>query len=390
MTKPKAKRKKPQDDALYDPRAEKSSRVSAEEKVEKRRKADRERYKRYLANSFHIAKLRRRRGTFRNPEIREKKRIQMANKRAAIRAKRRLRDPPKKTQTKAQLDTDEVDDSLEESDRALSTLTSEKVAGGFDEQLDIPGWVSPTVSAPIIQGGASISGLAHSATSAEHLVTMVLAGMAQARLAAVDRQDDSVSVPVLGMHLTPLSASGLNKDADGDSVLHLAMQLTSTRSSVAQASIVADAAPAVHAPSQNSAHDVLPPGASPLTATQSLNLLVSGTIGPLTTVQRAQVAVAELNSGYLSGPTPAEANLWADENDRDFPPELKTMSREHWLEVNRWETQVGASHDEAWDEEAQRAFLEAENSIRLLRIRDKHGQPVRPFFNRYGDKVIDY
>ncbi|KAJ7078281.1 hypothetical protein B0H15DRAFT_804884 [Mycena belliarum] len=74
--------------------------------------------------------------------------------------------------------------------------------------------------------------------------------------------------------------------------------------------------------------------------------------GPLTAVQQAQIAVAKLNSGPLLGPTPAEANRWADLNDRDLPPELKTMGREHWLEIFRWERGVGrAVQDQDWDAE---------------------------------------
>ncbi|KAJ7450109.1 hypothetical protein FB451DRAFT_1410455 [Mycena latifolia] len=354
MAKRKGKKKKVQDDEEYDPAAK---RLNAEERAERRRATDRARY-------------------HRNPQIREKKRVQMAEKRAAVRARRRQWDPPKKTRGEVQLDTEEFHSFLEaHRGRTPShSLTAPTTGNQIDASFSIEN------SGHKEDRG---SGAPACATSAELLATIVLAEMARARVAAVGQQDDRISLLALATQPSPVS---LPEDAE-DSVLALAMQLSSTRSSAARCQA------STESPRQETGDDtlqVLPPGVSPLTAKQSLRLQDSGTIGPLTPVQRAQVAVAELNSGDLLGPTPVEANLWADQIDLELPPELQTMGRERWLEIYDWNISVAANHDEEWDEEAQRAMLEAENSIRLLRIRDRCGIPVRPFFNSDGVKVIEY
>ncbi|KAJ7459012.1 hypothetical protein FB451DRAFT_1507231 [Mycena latifolia] len=253
--------------------------------------------------------------TARNPQIREKKRLQMAEKRAAIRARRRQWDPPKKTPVEVQLRTEQFHNLLE-ADTCRSPARS-TTAPTTAEQLEVRQTSGRNDERP--------SGSPAFATSAERLATIVLAGMARARAAAVDSRDDT-SLLSLATQPSPV------RDGE-DSILALAMQLSSTGPSSARS----QALPLQEIPDVGGSIRVLPPGVSPLTTMQSLHLQASGTIGPLTPVQRAQVAVAELNSGDLLGPTPAEANLWADENDLEFPPELKTMGRERWLEIYAWD-----------------------------------------------------
>ncbi|KAJ7469198.1 hypothetical protein FB451DRAFT_1400754 [Mycena latifolia] len=347
MAKRKGKKKKVEDDEEYDPA---TKRLNAEERAERRRATDRARYQR-------------------NPQIREKKCLQMAEKRAAIRARRRQWDPPKKTPAEVNLRTEQFHNLLEADTRASPAHSA--TAPTTAEQLEVRQTSGRNDERP--------SGSPAFATSAERLATIVLAGMARARAAAVDRRDDT-SLLSLPTQPSPV------RDGE-DSILALAMQLSSTGPSSARS----QALPLQEIPDVGGGNiRVLPPGVSPLTAMQSLHLQASGTIGPLTPVQQAQVAVAELNSGDLLGPTPAEANLWADKNDLEFPPELKTMSRERWLEIYAWDKSIGANHDEGWDEEGQCTMLQAEHSIRLLRIRDRCGRPVRPFFNSDGVKVIEY
>ncbi|KAJ7160355.1 hypothetical protein C8R46DRAFT_1223830 [Mycena filopes] len=110
-----------------------------------------------------------------------------------------------------------------------------------------------------------------------------------------------------------------------------------------------------------------------------------GNNDPLTRVERMQARVANLNSGALSWPTPAEVAAWERCRRRYEPPELETLTPERWKHILTWTRKVWIAtgrgrhlspvHGNLWDEAAQEEFKAAAEdlSIPMLRMTDSVG-----------------
>ncbi|KAJ6471702.1 hypothetical protein DFH09DRAFT_1476101 [Mycena vulgaris] len=227
MTKPKSKKKKPvDDDAPYSPTSERNP--DPEAKAQRHRETERAYYRRH-------------------PEVREKKRVQMAEKRAAIRARRRQWDPPKK----------------------IKPQLPPSLSPGPDEQLN---------SQPKMSRGRKNAASVGSATSAERLAAMILAGMAHQQLvtAAGITEDNAHS-----LRSFPIQLSSCGDEED--SVLAKAMELSSISSSELER--------AVHDAAQTHAPDVT--GAC-------------GSTGAVPLLAQAPVAMVERESRQVLEPTREE------------------------------------------------------------------------------------
>ncbi|KAJ7091737.1 hypothetical protein C8R44DRAFT_750377 [Mycena epipterygia] len=233
----------------------------------------------------------------RHPELREKKRVQMAERWAAEKAARRRWDPPKKKKKdRAALEEDKPDST--DPTGVLNAINLRALSSTPDALL----------AANTTSGGDGARG-SLSQTSAEYLAMLTLAEMAEG-------------------HAAP--------EADNDSTPALAMQLSSIRP------------------------------APQLMQEQWWRLGITGSIGAFTYVQTLQLMVAELNSGPMSGPTPAEANRWRDEHDPPEPPLLQTMGLERWDELYYWSEQAMLLDPaNEWDLPAQLAFATAKKKVGL-------------------------
>ncbi|KAJ7449015.1 hypothetical protein FB451DRAFT_1532166 [Mycena latifolia] len=164
-----------------------------------------------------------------------------------------------------------------------------------------------------------------SRTSAEHMAVLALAELAQGQTTAI--------------------ANGVREPED--SVLALAMQLSSTRSSVPER--------------------VSHPGDPRLTPTRSIRP------GPSARIRASQLMVAKLNSGPMTRPTTAEATAWGD-NDAPIPPYCTTMGSDRWDEFYYWsEAVMLLDPSNEWDRSTQLAFARAKKMIPLSRLRDRSG-----------------
>ncbi|KAJ7452334.1 hypothetical protein FB451DRAFT_1524247 [Mycena latifolia] len=249
----------------------------------------------------------------RHPEVRERKRQQMAKMRAARKAAKRRWDPPKKR--------------LEESVGAPDpTVLS---AAGVLDSTNLR--VLSQTPDPLCENAASRVSAAEgsvacpSRTSAEHMAVLALAELAQGQTTAI--------------------ANGVREPED--SVLALAMQLSSTRSSVPER--------------------VSHPGDPRLTPTRSIRP------GPSARIRASQLMVAKLNSGPMTRPTTAEATAWGD-NDAPIPPYCTTMGSDRWDEFYYWsEAVMLLDPSNEWDRSTQLAFARAKKMIPLSRLRDRSG-----------------
>ncbi|KAJ7182440.1 hypothetical protein C8R43DRAFT_940595 [Mycena crocata] len=305
-----------------------------------------------------------------HPNLRDQKRVYMANKRWSFSAPHvfrrarlihglRAESKLKKRQWDPKKRLDRLDPRHAPQECAVETTTPHRRSPSPVLSLNKPDTSAAAIGS-VSAGRASLTS-PQSQTLAERTAMLVLAEMAQARTSGAprgDKDDDS-------------------DDSSGDGrILALAAQLSSISMSVVGP---LDRPPwAREMPHRDDALDnALEPDDSRST----------GDPRPLTWAQTLQHMVAELNSVPLLGPTPAEANRWADLNNRDIPPELKTMGFKRWLEIWKWEDRT---RDNSWDFAAQKEFAEAEASIRLHRIRDKRGLPVRAFFDRLGKQLIEF
>ncbi|KAJ7503650.1 hypothetical protein B0H11DRAFT_2222278 [Mycena galericulata] len=228
----------------------------------------------------------------RNPDIRERRRIQVAEKRAAIKLNRRRRDPPKKFKAVESGNGEpradiEVDDCLsrsgnevengdyepsysKESRRVSETLSVEKNPANTSESSNTTTpsyepsfWDTRARSFinlrfPSMEASEEVArGTAPSLTPDEHIASQALAALAT------------------GVALSALSP----RAASVDSILWMADQLSALSSSAARVPL------------------------SPASGWQ-------GNVDSLSSVQRALRHVAALNSGVLTPPTEEDATLW--------------------------------------------------------------------------------
>ncbi|KAJ7130008.1 hypothetical protein C8R43DRAFT_1133977 [Mycena crocata] len=98
---------------------------------------------------------------------------------------------------------------------------------------------------------------------------------------------------------------------------------------------------------------------------------------PSTRVKVAQTLVTTLNSGPLSGPTPAEAHEW-DDVIIDVPPFLKTMRAKDWVKVQAWAENVGSFglHTMPRFRASERECLAARKRLTVLRVSDRWGRSI--------------
>ncbi|KAJ6566709.1 hypothetical protein B0H19DRAFT_1352382 [Mycena capillaripes] len=264
----------------------------------------------------------------RHPEIREKKRLQMAQRRAAKKADRRRWDLPKKYHSPVK-DTLANEDDIHLADSERVNLSPVR----FEQDHSS-------------KAGAA-KGSVDSQTSAERLAALVLAGMVHGQtLGAVgDRENDGISTPVVS-------------------------QLVDT--------------PWVHSsPGQlRQQNDNL--GISVLKGS------ITGT-GP-TQVEAAQLRVARLNVVPLTGPTPAEALSWENSEGGQVPPDLQTLTFRRWRQIFFWAQDVGGQmlEDRNWNQAAHQEFMAtaADPNIPVLRIRDMYGTKVLVYWEHAGDKEL--
>ncbi|KAJ6538209.1 hypothetical protein DFH09DRAFT_1324075 [Mycena vulgaris] len=300
MTKPKSKKKKPvDDDAPYSPTLERNP--DPEAKAQRHRETERAYYRRH-------------------PEIREKKRVQMAEKRAAIRARRRQWDPPKKIKPQLPPSFSPGPDEQLNSQVCGMTLPSPglPVRSASRNNVASPGDNSATEDVARPQDAASVG----SATSAERLAAMILTGMAHQRMVtAAGITEDNAHSP----RSFPIRLSSCGEEED--SILAKAMELSSISSSELER--------AVHDAAQTHAPDA--PAAC-------------GSTGAVPLLPQAPVAMVEpAGSRRVLEPTREEADHWADNLYPECPAHSQTISRQRWLDIRTWEGAVAAHHDEGWD-----------------------------------------
>ncbi|KAJ7112732.1 hypothetical protein C8R44DRAFT_741804 [Mycena epipterygia] len=260
-----------------------------------------------------------------HPEIREKKRLQMAERRAAAKAAKRRWDPPKKKKS-----------VLVEPEEAHSNPDSPAFCDA--DVLNATNLRALSRTPDPLRARNSISGARDT-------------GRTPSRMTTED----------LGVLALAAECAGAALEDDGDSILALANQLSSISSSAALPSRINGTAAALE-------H---------LTHGQLWRQGITGSIGPLTWVQSLQILVAELNSAPITGPTPAEANHWGDDHDPPEPPLLQTMGLERWDELYYWSEEVMLLNPaNEWDRPAQLAFAKAKKSIQLSRLHDAAGDVI--------------
>ncbi|KAJ6583428.1 hypothetical protein DFH09DRAFT_1308940 [Mycena vulgaris] len=292
----KVEKKKPvDDDAPYSPTSERNP--DPEAKAQRHRETERAYYRRH-------------------PEVREKKRVQMAEKRAAIRARRRQWDPPKKIKPQLPPSLSPGPDEQLNSQVCGMTPPSPGLPASRNDVAS-PGDNSAAEDVAKPQNAASVG----SATSAERLAAMILAGMAHQQLvtAAGITEDNAHS-----LRSFPIQLSSCGDEED--SVLAKAMELSSISSSELER--------AVHDAAQTHAPDVT--GAC-------------GSTGAVPLLAQAPVAMVERESRQVLEPTREEADHWADTLYPEFPAHAQTISRQRWMDIRTWEGAVAAHHDEGWD-----------------------------------------
>ncbi|KAJ7737044.1 hypothetical protein B0H16DRAFT_1466321 [Mycena metata] len=99
---------------------------------------------------------------------------------------------------------------------------------------------------------------------------------------------------------------------------------------------------------------------------------------PRTHVETLQALVAELNSGVLTGPTPAEASAWDRRRSRYAPPELQTMDWARWSAMAPYPVLWSS-----WNDETHQEYRDAAQNLSMeagLRFSDSLGNcPENPY-----------
>ncbi|KAJ7860148.1 hypothetical protein B0H13DRAFT_2355754 [Mycena leptocephala] len=277
------------------------------------------------------------------PEVLEKHRNNMAERRATVQALRRQWDPPKKVKP--------VLPNIPDTPRTERDASSNSNLSNDDIVL---------------------------LTSAERFAIAVLSGMVEAH--AVEAQVGE-RISALTLKYGPSPASPLPTDSDSrgvgdrsgnsdgvDSVLERAMQLssrsnfTSRHSPSRASSVVGVNEEAINKPKEQPESPWWMPGdyglpayASPATPAQKKIRRELGVIGPLTPVQQAQVMASMLEDHQLS------VGGLSEIADTVPAPWLSTA---RWERIWKWRREI--EHDTDWDMAARRAFAEATLCRRAL------------------------
>ncbi|KAJ6507642.1 hypothetical protein DFH09DRAFT_1101032 [Mycena vulgaris] len=240
-----------------DPAASYTPGISAEEKAARHRKAVAEHYAR-------------------NPEIRERRRKQVAEKRAAVKANKRRWDPPKKTLLPPDYTAASGDAASSEQGRFFDPRA--------DSTVYTKSWnPDPEAETPSEVGGA---------------VGTALTSPGRAECDALAAPSEGEAAP-LAEDQHPHSAHSV------DSVLERAMCLSSLDNELVPQLFPAGFDDQL---SCNGDLHTLPPGVTPLSAAQT-EQMKAGTL-VLTPVQAAQIRVAENNAAQLTPPTSEEKARW--------------------------------------------------------------------------------
>ncbi|KAJ7616998.1 hypothetical protein DFH06DRAFT_1145327 [Mycena polygramma] len=222
-------------------------------------------------------------GVKRNPEIREKQRVQAAERRAIAKAKRRRWDRPKAPKAPSPSQSAHPSQrgshlTFLESDRQQSRMPDVGTTGSPspDEQIAV------LALAELAEGGASF-----------------------------DRQRPTAMV--------------LEARQSWDSVLHVPMHFPPHFS-------LGDGPISIAAQAGN-----LPSGVTALSRVQEIEVRCTGCVSQLTPVQSAQIFVAELNARELTAPTAAEVVQWG------VRPDLRSWDHVSYLQgrnINGWRVAV--------------------------------------------------
>ncbi|KAJ7811445.1 hypothetical protein B0H13DRAFT_2383924 [Mycena leptocephala] len=351
-----SRKRKPKDDDCYEPshdQPDKGKRSAKDDTAKKQR--DRQSWVKYYAA---------------HPEIREKRRIEMARKRAAIKAKRRVRDPPKKKKPSI---------TPEPCNPSERDPTDEVVSQANDSQ-------HPTADSDVPM---QMAGSACSHSSAERLATTPQAlDPPEAR----DLTDEVVSQAATrkeSQHTTPISDVPMQTAASACSRTSAERLATLVLTEMAMGREAVDDALA-------SAHQRLiglevGPSAVPA-STQDL-MTLPGAVGPFTWAETARMLVAELNAVPLTGPTPAEAWRWGlPRRAWDWAPS-PLLSAARWVHIATWTARVGVettSDGNAWDRGTQLIWNRAINSdlsLPVTRMYDCHGRPCASYWRRCAPDI---
>ncbi|KAJ7916076.1 hypothetical protein B0H13DRAFT_2323765 [Mycena leptocephala] len=322
------RKRKPKDDECYEPsqeqvRPDKGKRSAKEEAAKKQR--NRQSWVKYYAK---------------HPEIREKRRIDMANKRATIKAKRRLHDPPRKTKRLATPEP-RVPSEPDETDKVVSQAPTWNGSQHMAAESDVP---MQTAARACSQSSAECLPTTPaprdpSATRKESQHTMERSDVPMRTAASACSRTSAERLTTL-----VLTEMAMGREAAGD---------------------------------------------APASAHQSL---IGLEVGP-SAAPTAQMLVAELNAVPLAGPTPAEAWRWGlSRRAWDLPPSQQ-LSVVRWVHIATWTAKVAVdttSDGNAWDRGAQLIWNRAINndlSLPVTRMHDCHGRPCASYWRRCAPDV---
>ncbi|KAJ7776642.1 hypothetical protein DFH07DRAFT_951776 [Mycena maculata] len=271
------------------------------------------------------------------PEVREKQRVRMAERRAAVKAKRRQWDPPKRTTP--------VKTSV-----SIGPACNGAVSGSPEpEEVAAGNPIEDTIELSNSEDYVSVN-------SAELFAIQVLAEMAERRASA---DTEATFAPEAG-------AAGwvdalLNAGSEASSTMALALQLSTVGSdrSCGSSQVAVQDDPILRKKSgEYFVNEALPPAVSPTTRKQKWLFKEVGKLGPLTRVQEVQVQVS-----YLANPvSPSEIS---DASDVADVPVAETgagagtslLSTEGFVQICRWRKH--SVYDVDWDAATRREVAEA-------------------------------
>ncbi|KAJ7881648.1 hypothetical protein B0H13DRAFT_2345091 [Mycena leptocephala] len=261
----------------------------------------------------------------RNPQIREKQRVQAAERRAALKASRRRWDPPKRPQAISQVQEDIAACTEDPRPGPAASNTFSFQDHRARDGLSFPGSELEDSERPA-------AGTTGSPTPDERIACTALAELAQGPM-----QFDADKSPTACQKSPTFAGSVHSKD----SVLERAMQLTSTEASGVRfpPKFFLEDGPVALA----SRTGKLPAGVTPLSRVQELKLHYTGNVGQLTPVQSAQILVAKTNAGTLIRPTLAERMAWRVEPTISWDylsSEASYISYSQGCAMNAWRLEV--------------------------------------------------
>ncbi|KAJ7453819.1 hypothetical protein FB451DRAFT_1565486 [Mycena latifolia] len=278
-----------------------------------------------------------------HPEIREQKRVLMAKMRAEKKAARRRWDPPKREIRKAlnltpppvSLYTPSYLSATEYQNWLNNLQPSTPSHGDSDDDRINLRARSVICDVHVIKSADQSSVACHSRTSGEHLAILALAELAQGQ---------------------PME----NPISDTDSVLALAMQLSSSGSSMrvsGRASKLTPPAVVSSAEMQSDEQGITLPAGVPGSVQDLMRRGIKHTPNRMET---SRLMVAHNSGPLIAAPTAAEIDRWGDAHNPPKPPTLKTMGMARWDELYFWSEAVmllDPTND--WDRATQLAFARA-------------------------------